>query len=113
MSGIEGAPGPKRIKACSLPSMSPHVVGDPGTQLGDYSREGYMPHAQSTAEGWAEVASWRRGCGAEGKFSNSYRREGRGEDGRQCQAGTPACAKAPACETAGLGLDEEPRTQLV
>lgn len=29
----------------------------------------------------------------------------RGE-GRQCQAGTPACAKAPGCETAGLGLDE-------
>lgn len=37
----------------------------------------------------------------------------RGGEERQFQAGTPVCAKAPGCETAGRGLDEEPRTQLV
>lgn len=68
----------KRSEACSLPSMSPHIVGDPGTHVGDYSREGYMPRAQNTAEGWAEAASWQKGRGAEGKFSDSYRGEGRG-----------------------------------
>lgn len=97
MSGIEGAPG-------LLTAFEPTCCWGPRHPSGGDSREGYMPHGQRWLPG-------RGAVGLRGNFLTAT--EGRGGRGRPCQAGTAACAKAPGCETAGLGLVEEPRTPLV